>query len=259
MRVTVPQWIVAAIFMCCTTNSVAHSASAHSTSQSLTYFGVPVPVRLAVGQELRLHFDESVELGLPHELARRLVVSSVHGILYLTANQSFETTRVAVKGFQSGRFTLLDLIASPAPQSTRDIRFKTSTQSAAKQDEAARSLSAAQILRFVAQQTLLPQPTKTELRGLSKRRVHDGSNFAYRSDAVDATVLSAWQSHQWLALAVELHNKDASTHELDPALVVGQWHSVAFRDTRLLPQGKRGARSILFVVGLRQSEHEVRD
>lgn len=211
--------------------------------------GVPVPVRLAVNEEMRLHFGETVELGLPVELTQTLNASSVHGVLYLNTAQSIEPTRVAVKGTRSGKFTLLDISASHAAQPLRDLHFNVLGNQGRRHLVETKELSAAQVLRFVAQQTLLPNPPAQELNGLSLCRNSAAIAFRYQSETVTSTVLSVWRSKRWLALAVELKNRHSVTHEFDPLLVKGDWQAVAFRDVRLLPNGKRGSKSVAFVVG----------
>ena len=64
-----------------------YSKASRADRSATTEFRVPIELRL--NQEIRVHLDESVEIGLPIALTAKLDVASVHGVVYLTALQAF--------------------------------------------------------------------------------------------------------------------------------------------------------------------------
>ena len=181
------------------------------------------------------------------ELTSKLNVSSVHGVVYLTALQAFTSRRLALKGTQTGRFVLLDVSAMTEANAIKDIFV--GTVSTTFTPDVAPSLTTAQLMRYIALATLAPrEPTSlpTEIKrtvlAIPKDRI-------YRDFAVASTLLAAWRTDRWLALAVELRNQADVAIPLTPSHISGAWIAVGFQHVRLLPQGKRGAQTVMFLVG----------
>ena len=228
-----------------------------STTKRFSYQGVPILLDIQVGTESRVHFGESVEFGLPGVLAESLDVSSVHGIVYLTAREGFDRQRVAIKGKTSGRIVLIDLAASTSGTGfLRDIYIH---PIGTRVNPVVRpKLTMAQFMRFAAQQTLAAKRTKTQLPGVRHASVKVAPNSLYRDFAVQTELHGVWRSHEWIALAVELRNESAKAITLDPQVIGGSWHVVGFLHLRLLPKGKLGATTVMFLVGAHDAVAELR-
>lgn len=214
--------------------------------REVPYHGVPIPLDLRLNEETRIHVEESVEIGVPPALTAKLDASSVHGIVYLTATQSFTRQRLVLKGSQSGRFVLLDVAASAGTETVNDLRIQTGRLDSPPSPP---SLTPVQLLRYVAQMTLTPRPSRSERSQIRRMSVAVRPNTIYRDFEVASSVLAAWHTDEWLALAIELRNQGEDAIRLNPSDVDGVWHAAGFAHARLLSRGKRGARSVMFLVG----------
>lgn len=218
--------------------------------QTVVYKGIPIAIALRLHNEIRLHIDESVEIGVPTSLANKIAVSSVHGVVYLKALQSFVAQRLVLKGNRSGRFFLLDVSATPDAVTVQDIFILIDGSPVAAQGS--RSLSVTQLMRYAARFTLAPMQPKALPSELKLTGLAIASDSIYRDFEVSSKPLAAWRTDKKLAIAVELRNQSDNPIMLEPSQVAGVWHAVGFQHTRLLPRGKLGANTVMFLVG----EHE---
>ncbi len=243
------QWLVVLVFVVVLVAAVVEGSttSKGATHRSVIYQGVPIPVELPLNVESRVHLEESVEIGLPSALISKLDASSVHGVVYLTATQPFTRQRVALKGVRTGRFVLLDVSARQAAESVNDLFIRASESSTPAIDS--QPLTAAQVMRYVARLTLAPRRPNSEASTIKRVAVAVAPNSIYRNVAVASTLLAAWRSNEWLAIAIELRNEGDDSIRLSPHEVNGFWRSAGFLHTRLLPRGKRGAQTVMFLVG----------
>ena len=211
------------------------------------YRGVPIPLDLRLNEETRIHVEESVEIGVPPALTAKLHASSVHGIVYLTSTQAFTRQRLVLKGSESGRFVLLDVAASAGAATVKDLHIQTGRSNTTPASPP--SLTPVQLLRHVAQVTLAPLPSRSERSHIRRTSVALRPNTIYRDFEVASSVLAAWYTDEWLALAIELRNQGEDAIRLNPNDVDGVWYAAGFVDARLLSRGKRGAQSVMFLVG----------
>ena len=216
-------------------------------SQTVRYQGVPIDIHIPLHAETRVHLNESVEIGIPITLTSKLNVTSVHGVVYLTALQSFRSERLALKGNQSGRFILLDVTATPDFEHVQEIYIR--TDDSVIETDTPPPLSIAQLMRYVAQTTLAPHQPKPPSSQIKRSVLEVDDDSIYRDFAVTSTLLAAWRSNRWMALAVELRNQSEESIPLSPDAIAGVWRAVGFQHTRLLPKGKRGSQSVVFLVG----------
>lgn len=210
------------------------------------YAGVPIAITLAVHEETRLRFQESVEIGLSPPLAGQLEITNVHGIVYLTALRPFEPSRVAVKGLESGRFVLLDLDAKQEANSHPDIHVVHGKGTSNLKRE--RSYTALEFLEELARLTLDSQTSAALPRGISLASIQTPPNAFYRDIDVESKQLGAFRTKRWLGFVVEVENVTEVSVDLDPDAVGGVWHAAGFLHTRLLPASKRGSSSVMFLV-----------
>ncbi len=230
--------------------------SSDDSVRAVPYRGVPLPLDLRLNEETRIHVGESVEIGVPPAIAANLQASSIHGIVYLTATQAFTRQRLVLKGSQSGRFVLLDVAASTDAAVVNDLHVQTGRLDTTPASPP--SLTPAQLLRYVAQLTLAPLPSTSELSQIRRTSVTLRPNTIYRDLDVASSVLAAWHTDEWLALAIELQNEGENAIRLNPNDVDGVWHTAGFTHARLLSRGKRGAQSVMFLVGTHDAIAELR-
>ena len=220
------------------------------------YQGIPIDINLRLNEESRIHVDESIEIGLPPVLTSKLDIASVHGIVYLTALQSFTRQRLVLKGVQTGRFVLLDVSASNDALRIEDLYVRAGNPASAL--AALPSISPAELLRFVAHKTLSPRVLKSKSPQVKRTAITLSPNAVYLGFGIDSSLLSAWRTEKWLALAIELRNESEDSVRVDPHHVGGTWNSAAFTHTRLLPRGKRGSQTVMFLVGAHDAIAELR-
>ena len=226
---------------------IGRSASGGVASRSVSYHGIPISIDLPLNQEIRVYLDESVEIGMPIALTSKLDVTSVHGIVYLTALQPFVAQRLVLKGARTGRFVLLDVSATPDIEHVEHISIRAEDTIAAP--ESPTSVTATQLIRYVALTTLAPSRPKALPAQIKRTALAIPRNSIYRDFTVESTLLAAWRTDRLLALAVELRNESDEVTALNHRDIGGVWHAVAFQHSRLLPQEKRGSSTVMFLVG----------
>lgn len=227
-----------------------------TAKRTFAYEGIPIAIDVPLHDELRIHLNESVEIGVPAALANKIEVTSVQGVVYFKASQSFISQRLALKGNRSGRFVLLDVSASPDGVSVPDIFIVTDGSSV--KSEGSHSLSATQLMRYVASWTLAPRQPKSLPPELKRTVLAIPTDSIYRDFEVGSKPLAAWRTDQKIAVAVELLNQGDKPITLEPSQVAGVWHAVGFQHTRLLPSGKLGANTVMFLVGGHDAITELR-
>ena len=226
---------------------ISRQASGNVASRAVSYHGVPISIDLPLNQEIRVHVDESVEIGLPTSLTSKLDVTSVHGIVYLTALHAFTAQRLVLKGVRTGRFVLLDVSATSDIEHAEHVSIR--AEDTTSEPESPTSVTAVQLIRYVALATLAPTqpnalPAQIRRTALAIPRIS-----IYRDFTVESTLLAAWRTDRLLALAVELRNESDEVATLNPLDIGGVWHAAAFQHSRLLPQEKRGSSTVMFLVG----------
>ena len=226
---------------------IRRSASGSVASRSISYHGVPISIDLPLNQEIRVHLDESVEIGLPTSLTSKLDVTSVHGIVYLTALHAFTAQRLVLKGVRTGRFVLLDVSAASDIELVAHVFIRAEDTTSAP--ESPSPVSAVQLLRYVALMTLAPTQPNALPAQIKRTALAIPRNNIYRDFTVESTLLAAWRKDRLLALAVELRNESDEVTSLNPRDIRGVWHAVAFQHSRLLSQEKRGSSTVMFLVG----------
>ena len=218
-----------------------------SGERTVIYSGTPINIDLRSNEETRIHIGESVEVGVPPALASLLIIASVQGIVYLTARQSFSRQRLVLKGSQTGRFLLFDVAAAPDIAAVRNLYIQTERRNDPIEPDT--PLTAVQLVRHVATTTLAPRQTRAMPPRIKRVAAVVSPNSLYRDYGIAATLLAAWRTEKWLALTVELRNESDESTRLNPHDVGGVWELAGFRNTRLLPRGKQGSRTVLFLVG----------
>ena len=231
------------------TAAVAEAGAALDAAarRTVVYEGIPIDINVPLHQEIRVHMHESVEVGVPVTLTSKLDVTSVHGIVYLTAVQAFTSHRLALKSSPSGRIVLLDVSSTTDGSVFKDIFIATGGSAVTPEDPPL--LTASQLMRYIAQMSVAPRTSRTGPTRIKRVALGIPRDSVYRDFEVGSTLLAAWRTERWLALAVELHNQSDETISLDPNDVAGVWRTVGLLHTRLLPRDKRGAQTVMFLVG----------
>ena len=215
---------------------------------SLYYNKTPIEIQLTIGQEQQLRFDESIELGLELSLTRQLKVDNVQGTLYLKPVSEFSQKRLAIKTQTSRQVILIDLSSTFEATPTQPISIQLA-DSKTRLNPESNSLSPIQLLRFAAKHVYAPTrlvPNHPQVRRVHTRFV---TSQWLEHPVLNSQLLAAWQSGPLSVVAVEVSNISTEVQELQQADIRGQWLLMALFGQRLLPQGKLGSTTVIFLVG----------
>ena len=226
---------------------VVSHANATEASLQLAYEREPLTIELNVGEERIIEFNEPIELGLPPWLSAQLDVQNVEGSLYLTARHPFTAHRVVVEAVASQRLVLLDVAARRASGKLPRIEIAVNGNLATDQSEP--PITVVQLVRYAAQQVYAPQrliPFHPDIK-----RVRTTQLFAdlYRHPQIESEAIATWKTDRYLILVLELRNLSDTAIDLKPELLRGEWLTLGLTHRRLLPTNKRGATTVVFLVG----------
>lgn len=102
-------------------------ASNSSYESYIVWKNSPISIRLPVGRERLIKFQNPVSFGMPKNFSEFLSIKNDAGILRLTALTSFSGKRVEVKDTVTGKLILLDLSSNSdknSDESAIDILYK---------------------------------------------------------------------------------------------------------------------------------------
>lgn len=219
------------------------------TNESLTmqYQNAPLVIDVTVDSEMRIHFGESVELGVPQELVSKLDVSSVQGTVYLTAMEAFSRQRVLVKRLKNGRFVLLDVSASTRKSMHQNIVIQLDQEGG--NTPTTREPTPVEITRFAAQQLLAPRRLLVRDKSIRSASTKFDFDTVYLSDQLNGKYLSSWRTKHLFAIAYSLENVSDDILNLTPDAVRGDWNTVSFLATQLHPENQGNSTTVMILVG----------
>ena len=222
------------------------STMAVTEADHLLYEDVPLNVDLAIKQELRIHFGESIELGLPPSLASKLNAASVQGTLFLTASNAFKRQRIYVKRLNSGRFVLLDLATKSNARSSQDIYIAYRDRPTLKRPS---ELTPVALTRYAAQQLFAPKRLLERVAGVRQTTLPTDVSSIYLDSAVKTKPLGAWRTRSQIVVAIQLENTSSIPVKVNPKAVRGHWRTVSFLRTELAPANEPAQTTVMFLVG----------
>jgi len=222
---------------------------------------IPITVNLIVGQERRVHFPDSVSVGIPQSLTPILQSQSINGTLYLTAQQAFESTRVIVRSEQGESIYVLDILAREAASQNnylpalqvlieRPSEGKPTSESAPVSPQ----WGYVALTRYAAQQLYAPARLLSSESGIVRMPVTQTSLELLMGAQVDAVPLATWRADLRTVTAVKLTNKTQEAVVLDPRQLRGAWLAATFQHNRLLPFGSDADSTTVYLVSDRSFE-----
>ena len=81
----------------------------------------PITVLVNVNNERIIHFPTDIRYWMPDYLKNKVSVLAAYGVLYVTAHEPIEKTRVRVQALDSQKMYLIDLIASDEGSVTPEL------------------------------------------------------------------------------------------------------------------------------------------
>ena len=198
----------------------------------------PLRILLQEGEERLVHFPDSVRMALPQALASVLRAQSIHGTLYLRADEPFALTRVLVYTRPEGPIYVLDLEAVVASaHALPDIEIV--TQTPASEDRAGHSSpwGYVALTRFAAHHLHAPARLVPRETGIVRVPVSPEPVTLVQGPRVQATPVAAWKAGGYYVSAVQLTNLESRPVTLDPRELCGRWLAATFQRNRLQPTG----------------------
>ena len=245
-------WVCAVLTLFLLARLIEAKADAEAPER-IAWRKTPIAVELAGGAERVVHFPEAVTVGVPPQLQGALRVQSIAGTLYLLAHQSFEATRVIVRGTDNGQVYLLDLSALVDAGSDAPLVIYLPDDDPMKGAQAAAISSPPQygyvtLTRFAAQELYAPARLLQDLPGVIRIPTKREPVALVRGDAVEAMPLVSWRAGDLYVTAAKLTNKTDRPQTLDPRTLRGRWLTAAFQHNRLHEAGSEADRTVVYLI-----------
>ena len=212
----------------------------------LIYSDSPIPIYVQVGVPFELRFESHMEFGIPTSLSELLSVENISSTVYLTALQPFPKTRLVVKQVGATQSIVLNLEAGYEETEFQTVAIKRSKRP--QQPSLLLSYSPVELTRFVAQQVFAPKRLLPVLKGLVRVRLQNTSPKLSRDPEVESKPIVSWRSDEHYVTAVMLKNSGNVSKALEPRTLKGTWMTSTFHHSRLLPQGKKGDSSVVYLI-----------
>lgn len=235
---------------------VATSSLAELPTERIVWDKRPITLTLSVNDERMVHFPQTVEMGLPPQLAPILRVQIVDETVYLLATDDFEPVRVPVRQ-ANGQIFLFDLAANksggiapvqivvPKPKAPKTAAQTTDTQ-------APKQHGYVSLTRYAAQQLYAPARLVRNDPAIARVPIRTASAVnLVRGAGIHAQPLITWQSDSLFVTAVKLTNRLPHPVELDPRHLRGHWLAATFQHGRLFAAGDREDTTTVYLVSPR--------
>jgi len=171
----------------------------------------PVPVAIKPDEERIIYFPTDIRYWLPAYLQDKVSVLAANGVLYITAHESFEKTRLRVQALDTQKIYLIDLMAGDEYKTTPEmiimdkeyIENKSTSISAhpKKPDWYVR------LMRFASQSLYADEhlmPSDSEITRVKIDRTQ--SVDIIRGGDIEAIPIAAWRGGGFYITAVRIKN-----------------------------------------------------
>ena len=245
-------WLGLALLLC----QVSVQATPEITER-IEWKKIPIRLELMVGQERRVAFPSSVQVGVPGHLQPLLRTQNVNGTLYLMAHTPFDTTRIMIREIDGGQIYLFDVAASKKPGQNHPVQVfvqeagEASKASLLTDRDTVPKTDYVTLIRFAAQQLYAPARLLPDRPGIVRTPVARDLIDLVRGGAVDARSLVAWRAGGLYITAVKLTNRTEQPQTLDPRDLRGTWLTATFQHHRLLPAGDEADTTAVYLISAR--------
>ena len=237
-------------------NTLVHAET--DTPERIEWKKAPIRLELAVGQEQRIEFPAAVKVGVPASVQSLLRTQSVNGTVYLLAQAPFDSSRLMVREFDSGRIYLFDVTAAEEGGASPPIQIFVTGDSEVANDVATGANGSRlsqpdyiQLTRFAAQQLYAPIRLVKDRPGIVRVPVTRDAVDLLHGGTVEATPLVAWRANGLYVTAVKLTNRTEQPQTLDPRDLRGAWLTATFQHHRLLPKGDEADTMAVYLISAR--------
>ena len=220
----------------------------------------PLAIDLPVGTERLVVLDRNVSVGLPLSIAQSdvLRVQSTGGVLYLRAQEAFDTQRVQLRDESTGEILLVDLTAK-AGASAEQIQVINAEPRNADPDRGEDNKSIQEkraplpvlLTRFAAQSLYSPLRVIEPVTGINRGAMQLPQSLSTLLPAlpVAATPIAAWSLDGLHVTAIELRNQDPHrAFALDPRYLQGALVAATFMHPSIGVHGQMDDTTTVIIV-----------
>lgn len=233
---------------------------------------VPIDVVLKVGEtnERRIYFPEPVKIWRPSKLKGVLGVQSVDNVVYWTAFDEFQSTRITVQELATNDTYLINLSASKSEGDTRPIqivrsRMKNPSQAQFDEEKSSHSseLDEITLVRYAIQQAYAPKRVLSDINqripGVLPVQVPAGIEYKmYIGGSVKTRPLQGWRSESLYVTTIIVKNDTDKHITLEAMNLRGELVSAVFQHMRIAPKGDPRDTTALYVVTSRPFAESMR-
>lgn len=175
----------------------------------------PITVLVNVNKERIIHFPTDIRYWMPDYLKNKVSVLAANGVLYVTAHESIEKTRIRVQALDSQKMYLIDLMASDEDSVTPElivtdkdyIKNESISGSATPKIKPKPSDWYVRLTRFAAQSLYAEENLMPSDKEITRVKI-DRKNtvLLIRGGDIEAIPVASWQGGGFYITAIRLRN-----------------------------------------------------
>ena len=219
----------------------------------------PIPFHLSIGQERLAHFPSDIRYWIPTSLDDSVSILAVNGVLYITAHQAFDKTRIRVQELASQKVYLLDVSASKDVLTHSELIVMNPERNENKSSENGSDELVfdwfVRLTRFAAQSLYAQErlmPSSDDIRPV--RINSKDAVYLVRGGDIEAIPIQSWRGGGYYVTAVRIRNLSSDEvhikHRASTAIrliqrtiildndIRGDWLAVTPQHTTLKPAGQ---------------------
>lgn len=198
----------------------------------------PIAVALKLNEERIIHFPTAIRYWLPEFLEGKTSILAANGVLYITAYESFDKTRLHVQSLESQKVYLLDVMANEDYQVSTEIiitdKDKIKNQALEAGDAESKSLKKPdwyiRLTRFAAQTLYAEEHLMPSDKDISRVKINRTQTIPLiRGGDIEATPIGAWRGGGLTITAVRIRNL---SDQIIP--VVNKRHAIEAKESRFI-------------------------
>lgn len=176
----------------------------------------PITVLVNVNNERIIHFPTDIRYWMPDYLKNKVSVLAANGVLYVTAHEPIEKTRVRVQALDSQKMYLIDLIASDEGSVTPELiitdKDYIENQSISASIKSKPSDWYVRLIRFAAQSLYAEEHLMPSDKEITRVKVDRKNTIGLiRGGDIEAIPIASWRGGGFYITAIRLRNLSDKT------------------------------------------------
>ncbi len=176
----------------------------------------PITVLVNVNNERIIHFPTDIRYWMPDYLKNKVSVLAANGVLYVTAHEPIEKTRVRVQALDSQKMYLIDLIASDEGSVTPELiitdKDYIKNQSISISIKSKPSDWYVRLTRFAAQSLYAEEHLMPSDKEITRVKIDRKNTISLiRGGDIEAIPIASWRGGGFYITAIRLRNLSDKT------------------------------------------------